>query len=319
MTRLLLATILALTVSLGFNHLAFAACGGGPLIFFCNANPPNPDPTGIQEVGNASDLTVNVTPGAAVDTILANGGNGGDGIRTGSGNDQITVNDADISGESSCIDASSGNNVINVSDSDLFSVENDCLDVSSGDDTINVTNSNVTSDGLEAITTSSGNDTVNVTGSVLRSNLNDTIGTSGDDDTVTLETSTLIAIPDATFDPLDLSSGNDTVTFGNEVVLVNGLIDCGPDFDTLIFTMDVPEEAVGAISSQILQAGLPDGFITINGLFYEWIDCELLVPQLNGVRELRPIPTLSEWGLIAMAGVLGIIGLIALSRKQARA
>jgi exosortase sorting signal-containing protein len=31
----------------------------------------------------------------------------------------------------------------------------------------------------------------------------------------------------------------------------------------------------------------------------------------------RPIPTLSEWGLIAMAGVLGIIGLFAIRRKKA--
>ncbi len=32
----------------------------------------------------------------------------------------------------------------------------------------------------------------------------------------------------------------------------------------------------------------------------------------------RPIPTLSEWGLIAMAGVIGIIAFVALRRKQAR-
>ena len=34
---------------------------------------------------------------------------------------------------------------------------------------------------------------------------------------------------------------------------------------------------------------------------------------------VRPIPTLSEWGLIAMAGVLGIIGLIAIRRTKATA
>lgn len=32
---------------------------------------------------------------------------------------------------------------------------------------------------------------------------------------------------------------------------------------------------------------------------------------------LEPIPTLSEWGLIAMAGVLGIIGLFVLRRRSA--
>ena len=30
----------------------------------------------------------------------------------------------------------------------------------------------------------------------------------------------------------------------------------------------------------------------------------------------RPIPTLSEWGLIAMAGVLGVIGLLAMRRRK---
>ena len=33
----------------------------------------------------------------------------------------------------------------------------------------------------------------------------------------------------------------------------------------------------------------------------------------------RNIPTLSEWGLIAMAGVLGMVGFIAIRRKKATA
>jgi len=32
---------------------------------------------------------------------------------------------------------------------------------------------------------------------------------------------------------------------------------------------------------------------------------------------IRPIPTISQWGLIAMAGVLGIIGFMAISRRKA--
>ncbi|MCZ6528397.1 MAG: IPTL-CTERM sorting domain-containing protein [Candidatus Dadabacteria bacterium] len=34
---------------------------------------------------------------------------------------------------------------------------------------------------------------------------------------------------------------------------------------------------------------------------------------------ISQIPTLSEWGLIAMAGVLGIMGLFILLRKRSRA
>ena len=36
-----------------------------------------------------------------------------------------------------------------------------------------------------------------------------------------------------------------------------------------------------------------------------------------GLTTIRPIPTLSEWGLIAMAGVLGLIGFLAIRRKAA--
>jgi len=35
------------------------------------------------------------------------------------------------------------------------------------------------------------------------------------------------------------------------------------------------------------------------------------VPQI-----VRPIPTLSEWGLIAMAGILGLIGFMVIRRRK---
>lgn len=41
------------------------------------------------------------------------------------------------------------------------------------------------------------------------------------------------------------------------------------------------------------------------------------IVYVPGTIAARPIPTLSEWGLIAMAGVLGIIGLFAIRRKKA--
>lgn len=37
-----------------------------------------------------------------------------------------------------------------------------------------------------------------------------------------------------------------------------------------------------------------------------------------GRPSISPVPTLSEWGLIAMAGVLGIAGVLAARRKKAR-
>ena len=38
-----------------------------------------------------------------------------------------------------------------------------------------------------------------------------------------------------------------------------------------------------------------------------------------GGSEVSNVPTLSEWGLIAMAGILGIIGFLVVRRRQARA
>lgn len=36
----------------------------------------------------------------------------------------------------------------------------------------------------------------------------------------------------------------------------------------------------------------------------------------TGDSEARPVPTLSEWGLIAMAGILGIVGFMVIRRRQ---
>jgi len=44
-------------------------------------------------------------------------------------------------------------------------------------------------------------------------------------------------------------------------------------------------------------------------------------PQGVAIADLQPrnVPTLSEWGLIAMAGVLGIAGLMVMRRRKAAA
>ena len=41
--------------------------------------------------------------------------------------------------------------------------------------------------------------------------------------------------------------------------------------------------------------------------------------QSCGIQSSRPIPTLSEWGLISVAGILGIIALLAIRRRKATA
>ncbi len=53
------------------------------------------------------------------------------------------------------------------------------------------------------------------------------------------------------------------------------------------------------------------GCFDTNGCIIEFEPSFVLAP--------RPIPTISEWGLIVMAGVLGIIGLIAIRRRKVTA
>jgi len=83
--------------------------------------------------------------------------------------------------------------------------------------------------------------------------------------------------------------------------------------------MDVPEDLLAFISAQLASKNPVDDSITINDLFYEWVDCEEILNELVGVRNVRPIPTLSEWGLIAMAGVLGIVGFMVMRRRKVTA
>jgi hypothetical protein len=51
----------------------------------------------------------------------------------------------------------------------------------------------------------------------------------------------------------------------------------------------------------------------------EYLLCSISLIERCGLSTATNIPTLSEWGLIAMAGVLAIIGAVALRRKKSAA
>jgi exosortase sorting signal-containing protein len=80
--------------------------------------------------------------------------------------------------------------------------------------------------------------------------------------------------------------------------------------------MDVPEEALLFLSSELATANPADDSITINRIFYQWQDCEVIINQLVGIRVVISIPTLSEWGLIAMVGLLVIAGLLFYQKRR---
>jgi len=172
-----------------------------------------------------------------------------------------------------------------------------------------------------AVQTDGADDKIIITGGLLKqdddSDLTIKAG-SGDD---------LIAVSHATVDGSMTDKGaiwggsdDDTVKLGTGAIVLNTMyggssftIDNG--FDNLVFEMEVPAGTIDFICSQIFAQDPQNGSITINDLFYEWEGFDVFECDLQPVSIARPIPTLSEWGLIAMAGVLGIVGLIAVRRR----
>ena len=337
--RLSIFTILALVFTLAYSQITHAVCTEGPPdTFTCNTNPPNPDPNGVQQAGNNNNLTVTVLPGAGIDTV------DDEGIRTASGDDVVTVDNGTIEVFSEDgINVWAGENVVNVTDSTITVMTDsgsdapveglsnnntitiirsvitggrDGINTRDGIDTITLVDSSLFS-GQEGMQLGPGDDIVDIKGSIVEGGegeFDEGIEFSSGNDTITVEDSRVSGT-----ESIEAGSGNDLMTFKTGANITD-LINCGSDFDTLVFAMDVPEDLVTFISSQILQSDPSGDSITINGLTYEWIDCEMLVAELNGVpMEPRPIPTLSQWGLIAMAGILGLIGFIAIRKKYSTA
>lgn len=321
MRNFLYITIIAISVSFVYSQITFAACVGGPTVFTCNTDPPNPDPDGVQQAGNNADLTVNVLPGAAIDTFL--GGMDDEAIELGDGSNVITIDQATVSGEDDGVTAGDGGNLINVTDSTI-TCDQDCISTRDGQDNINITRSRVESIDDDGIDTGRGDDVLIVIDSQILAGPaccnNFGITMNDGDDQITIINSRVAGF--TMIDPIPsaiiMGDDNDTVTLGTGAQ-IDGLIRCGDGFDTIVFAMDVFEGAVALISSQIASKNPAGDSITINGLFYIWEDCELLVSELVGVRDLRPIPTLSEWGLITTAALLGLIGFMVIRRRKATA
>ena len=337
MKKYLFAIAIALTIAFTYSSVSFAACGGGPLIFFCNTADPNPDPNGIQQTGNPANLSIDVMPGAGIDTRISSGGNGLEGIDAGNGNNVITIKSASVIGQSNAIDKSNGILDMTITDSLITHVNNNTININSGDGSeIRIERSMVINPDGRVLSINSDPGAVNNLYLIdSEAKTLDTVGEGFDGgngiDNVFVENSILQGgsngnvIPDA----IDVGGDDDSVTLSNGADLRGltpsgigpGLIDCGEDFDTIFFTMNVPPQFLAQAQANLAAATVPDGSVTINGLFYTWVDCELLVDELQAgpVGDIRPILTLSQWGLIATAGLLGIIGFIAIHRRKAAA
>lgn len=129
-------------------------------------------------------------------------------------------------------------------------------------------------------------------------------------------------IPDCPCDTLELQNG----TTGNDIV---ELLCPGGELSDNVFSVVQPgavvigDEAAGYAVESVnggdfacliaAEGGGLDGY-TLSP--EDFSACKQRLILGCNLRSIRAIPTLSEWGMIAMAGVLGIIGLILARRRK---
>lgn len=316
MRTILLMSLIALGFSFAVSQVASAVCvqngntpGGGNIIN-CPAPPQNTelDQTSVPNTTNFPD-EVNVPEGGGIINIAV-----GSAIFTAAGDDIVRTSGDYSVNNGSTISTSNGNDTVIVDGGTINTANASSIFMGNQNDTL-IVNAGFLDGGNRAVTMGSEDDKVTINGGTLESNSDSLIATGAGNDMVNLNGGIYLG---GSLDVIALEGENDMLTFGGDIDL-GGFVDCGDGFDTIVFAMDVPQEAVGFISSQILASNPAGDSILINGITYEWQDCELLVPDLNGVLVVRSIPTLSEWALIAMAGVLGIVGLLAVRRKTVSA
>ena len=75
----------------------------------------------------------------------------------------------------------------------------------------------------------------------------------------------------------------------------------------------------GPMGFNACEVGIEFGSVATGITEEEFEACRMTIIEACGLdpNNTRPIPTLSEWGLIVMAGILGIVGLLAIRRKRA--
>ena len=94
-----------------------------------------------------------------------------------------------------------------------------------------------------------------------------------------------------------------------------------------LFMTALPDESISGLPTQIACCQ-GDGtctdssegpFMCISDFVVEDAFCNQSTGLCTSVARFNTIPTMSEWGLIAMAGILAVAGLIVIRRKKASA
>ncbi len=108
----------------------------------------------------------------------------------------------------------------------------------------------------------------------------------------------------------NLAAGNESVVTQEEVLIIRP----GGEKLELGYEVNIEEVEGGDKFCAIFEDTVGDLGFKLSDEEYE--DCrQRLIQGCNLVRTTN-IPTLSEWGMIAMAGVLGVIGLYAASHRR---
>lgn len=335
MKKLLFVLCLSMALCIGFSDTGFSRCEPkGPDQFECNSLDPNPDPDGIQESANNNGVQVHVLEDGNINT------NNFSAITVGNGQNHIDINSASVIGNSRAINVGTEADEIIVDKAHLEG-SGSIIFLDAGNDNLTVTDSTiVTTVGGVTIAVGDGNDTAVITGTTIMSGpgisrsftggpgmedvtiMHTTITNTSEDVTVSLGVDddkvfvSFSTITNITNDfPLRGAAGDDELTIGTEAIIPGG-IDCdfgdmAEGFDTLIFAMDVPRNEIAALTEQIENLPTPDGSITINNIFYEYRNCDVIEADL-GTAE--PIPALSARGLIIMGVLFGIAGFIMAAR-----
>ena len=334
MRNLLLLSLLTVVFSLGPSQITYAVCmqvGLTPLwgnIIDCPA-PIQNGPLNDVTVPNTTPVgdEVNIPPGGGLSVVIFTAISTLDGddivntsgdvtsanvtaISTSLGNDRVVVDGGNLTGGINTISTGADDDTVIVNAGNLIGAF-DAIFTNGGNDSITI-NGGFLEAGNHPLSSGTGNDNVTVNDGTLQSvDPQAVIITDSGNDSVNLNGGTYLKGSD---NVVDLGADNDVLTFGGDIEL-DGFVECGEGFDTLVFAMDVRIDAVATITAQIQSKNPAGDSIVINEINYEWQNCEMLVPDLNGVPIVSTVPTLSEWGLISLAAVMGILGIVFYRRR----
>lgn len=200
---------------------------------------------------------------------------------------------------------------ITISNGDISAVANGVYSL--GRTTLNMAGGNL-SGGGRSIETGGDNDFITLTGGTITGD----IDANGDNDTFTLNGATV----DGT---VELGTGNDivnllsgSVIWGHDVnagpgddtvmwsdAVVSGTVDGGLGTDdTLDFTMSLTPTDSAALEAYLI-ANPSTGTITLSGTTYDYTNFEnLLIRGRAAGAPVRAVPTMSQWMLVLLSGLL---------------